>query len=157
MKKSELKNGMVVELRDGDRYMVVGDMIMSDIYFISFRRFDENLLAEYGLKEYDIMKIYNQVRSLNGIKNTSYLLWKRPEKVIYTEKELEILKALKVLRYKWIARDIINNLNAYKGIPRLEGGYWFGVEENHLYYGMFTNIKYEDKEPHNINEMLKWD
>ena len=155
MKKSELADRMVVELRNGDRYMVVGDMIMSDIYFISFRSFDENLLAEYGLKEYDIMKIYNQVHSLNEIETTKDLLWKRPKEVIYTEKELEILKALKVLGYKWIARDIINNLNAYKGIPRLEGGYWFGVEENHLYYGMLTNIKYEDKKPHNINEMLK--
>jgi hypothetical protein len=130
MKKSELKNGMVVELRDGRRYIVVGDELMCDIYFISFRSFDENLLAEYGLKEYDIMKIYNQVRSLNEIETTKDLLWKRPKEVIYTEGEIAILKALDVLGFERIERKTTDTLYATKYMVSLL-----------LKYSLFQDIK----------------
>lgn len=41
--KSDLKDGMVVEYRDGDRRMVIGDKLIGNIYWGSLAFYNENL------------------------------------------------------------------------------------------------------------------
>ena len=130
MKKSELADRMVVELRDGIRYMVMGESIIGEYYFLSLKDFDENLIAKNGFKVFDIMKVYNQVRALNEIETTEDLLWERKEKPIYTEGEIAILKALDLLGFERIERKTTDILYATKYMVSLL-----------LKYSLFQDIK----------------
>ena len=63
MKKSELKTGMVVELRSGNRALVVKDtccgndaIIFADDNWIELDRYNNNLAWSFGL--HDIISVY---------------------------------------------------------------------------------------------------
>lgn len=73
-----------------------------------------------------------------------------------SEKEIEVLKALKVLGLNWIARDEDNILYAYDSKPIKSSlgydilGNWF-----HLNKDLFSFITWQDEEATNIEELLK--
>ena len=64
MTKSDLKNGMVVELRNGKRFLIVNDLGIgkdSCIKLDGFFGYDENLYDIIGDSTFDITKIYKTV------------------------------------------------------------------------------------------------
>lgn len=82
--KSDLKNRMVVECRNGEKYIVIDDILLSMFGHINLNDYNEGLRIktireEPYLAEYDIMKVYDQVFSLDFSKNISKLLWDRSE------------------------------------------------------------------------------
>ena len=133
MKKSDLENRMVVELRDGERYLVVGKIIMRDNCWLPIISYTENMLFANKNpetnKNLDIMKIYDKVLGLKQIGYTK-LLWERKEKPIYTEGEIAILKALNLLGFERIERKTTDILYATKYMVSLL-----------LKYSLFQDIK----------------
>lgn len=89
MKKSDLKNRMVVETRNGNRYMVVDNFLMRKDGYLSLSDYNEDLTMEYtvadliscNVKELDIMKIYSPYKTLDidNVFNTLIEIWERDE------------------------------------------------------------------------------
>ena len=102
MKKSDLKNGMVVELRNGKRFLIVNDFGIGEdscITINGFGGYDENLYDVIGYSEYDIIKIYktegNTFKTLFDNERLS-LIWEREEKPKLSEKDKnKIVKGFK--------------------------------------------------------------
>ena len=46
MKKSDLRSGMVVETREGNLYLVVGDFITTELRYDLLSYYKENMLSE---------------------------------------------------------------------------------------------------------------
>lgn len=166
MKKNELRNGMMVETRGGNLYLVVGDFITRDDGFNLLSNYDENMTNVNGIYDHDIVKVYeykndrhdNNATSIEVLFNKTKLtlLWERKEHNL-TEREIEVLKALHTLGHEWLVRDKDNRLFAYRHKPSKRNIAWFRfgsptilVDEN-----LFTFITWEDDEPTNIKELLK--
>lgn len=72
-------------------------------------------------------------------------------------REIEILKALRVLYFKFLARDKDGELFAHYSKPEkyktdwYDGGKITGLGQEDL----FTFIKWEDEEPTNIDEVIE--
>lgn len=91
------------------------------------------------------------------------VLWKRPSKEnvspTLTESEEEILKNIPNI-YKWIARDFAGNLMVYAMKPKKGDFYWqpnqiFDYEIMIIFNHLFQFIKWEDKEPYLIEDLLE--
>ncbi len=135
MKKNELKSGMV--LTNYNDYLKNG--LFSDL---------------------DIIKVYKYKSPcpFNALleNNNLDLIWER-EEIKLTDKEIEVLKALKTLGYEFLARDEDTELYAYIEKPDkcsydwgLVIGLFIDVNSD-----VFNFIKWEDKEPTNIDDLLK--
>ena len=153
MKKSDLKYGNVVELRDGTRYLYYSfyDNSLIDLngYFRSCldAYSDElNHKLKCGL---DIMKVYNNY-------TCSKLLWQRKEKPELTEDEKVVLRNIDKY-YNWIARDEDRTLSFHSVKPHKEAYFWSSLEASYvsdLFPNLFQFIKWEDDEPYSIEELL---
>lgn len=104
MKKSDLKNGMVVEIRNGKRFLIVNDKGIgkdSCIYLDGFFGYDENLYDVSGFSEFDITKIYktvgNTFKTLFDKERLS-LIWEREETKLSNEDKQIIKKSLKKIQ-----------------------------------------------------------
>ena len=102
MTKSDLKNGMVVELRNGKRFLIVNDRgIGKDtcINLDGFGGYDESLYDVIGYSEYDITKIYKtEGNTFNNLFDNERLslIWEREEKPKLSEKDKnKIVKGFK--------------------------------------------------------------
>ena len=98
MTKSDLKNGMVVELRNGKRFLIVNDLGIgkdSCINLDGFMGYDENLNDIMRYSEYDIIKIYktegNTFKTLFDNERLT-LIWEREEKSKLSEEDKQIIK-----------------------------------------------------------------
>ena len=104
MKKSDLKNGMVVELRNGKRFLIVNDRgIGKDtcINLDGFGGYDENLHDVIGYSEYDITKIYKtEGNTFNNLFDNERLslIWEREETKLSNEDKQIIKKGLKKIQ-----------------------------------------------------------
>ena len=87
MKKSDLKNRMVVETRNGNRYMVVDNYLMRKCGYMMLSDYNEDLTIIQTdtfistLEELDIIKIYEPYKTL-GIDdafNALIEIWERDE------------------------------------------------------------------------------
>ena len=104
MKKSDLKNGMVVELRNGKRFLIVNDLGIGKDTFINldgYSGYDENLNDISDAKTFDITKIYKTVgttfKTLFDNERLS-LIWEREEKSKLSNEDKQIIKkGLKIL------------------------------------------------------------
>ena len=102
MTKSDLKNGMVVELRNGKRFLIVNDRGCGENSSITLNRFmgyDENLNDIMRYSEFDIIKIYktegNTFKTLFDNERLS-LIWEREEQPKLSEKDKnKIVKGFK--------------------------------------------------------------
>ena len=118
MTKSDLKNGMVVELRDGTRFLVVNDLGIgkdSCINLDGLLGYDENLNDVSGYSTFDITKIYKTVghtfKTLFDNESLS-LIWGREEKE--EKEELKVGDKVKVINngycfdeyYDWVEENI---------------------------------------------------
>ena len=115
MKKSDLKNGMVVELRNGKRFLIVNNFGIgkdSCIYLYGSFAYDENLYDVIGDSTFDITKIYKTVghtfKTLFDNESLS-LIWEREEK-----EEIKVGDKVKVINngycfdeyYDWVEENI---------------------------------------------------
>ena len=98
MTKSDLKNGMVVELRNGKRFLIVNDLgIGKDTYIHldGFGGYDKKLNDVIGYSEFDITKIYktegNTFKNLFDNERLS-LIWEREEKSKLSNEDKQIIK-----------------------------------------------------------------
>ena len=98
MTKSDLKNGMVVEVRNGKRFLIVNDFGIgkdSCIYLDGFLGYDENLYDVSGDSTYDITKIYktvgNTFKTLFDNERLN-LIWEREEKTKLSNEDKQIIK-----------------------------------------------------------------
>ena len=104
MKKSDLKNGMVVELRNGKRFLIVNDMGIgkdSCINLDGFMGYNENLNDVTGDSTLDITKIYKTrgctFKNLFD-KDRLSLIWEREEKEGLSKEDKKIIKkGLKII------------------------------------------------------------
>lgn len=159
MKKSDLRSGMIVELRDGKRYLFTSYVLLDFDGYIMMINYDEDLKSKYYASQ-DIVRVYkgNNPHSLTSMFQDTYLTlqWERKEPKL-TNEEIEILEALKTLGYEWLARDGDGVIFAYEKKPERNIAYWSGG----LYWyptkdeNIFNFIKWEDEEPTYIDDLLK--
>ena len=104
MTKSDLKNGMVVEIRNGKRFLIVNDLGIgkdSCITLNGFMGYDENLYDVIGYSEYDITKIYKtEGNTFNNLFDNErlILIWEREETKLSNEDKQIIKKGLKKIQ-----------------------------------------------------------
>ena len=98
MTKSDLKNGMVIELRNGKRFLIVDDLGIgkdSCIYLDGFFGYDENLYDVAGYSIFDITKIYKTegttFKTLFDNERLN-LIWEREEKQELSNEDKQIIK-----------------------------------------------------------------
>lgn len=86
--KEFLTNRRVVELRNGDRYLIVGDFFMGENNFFIKSDFTDDL-ANHGLRKFDIVRIYEEISKIDTLYNKDLdIIWeRRPKKM--TKKEIE--------------------------------------------------------------------
>lgn len=98
MTKSDLKNGMVVELRNGERFLIVNDLGIGEdscINLNSLWGYDENLYDILGHSTFDIIKIYKtEGRTFKNlfIDERLSLIWEREEKQELSNEDKQIIK-----------------------------------------------------------------
>ena len=98
MTKKDLKNGMIVETRDGTRMMYCEGIMRGLDDFDNINTYEDNLTCiDKEMPELDIMKVYEDRRifSLRHVFLDSYLklIWERLESQMLSPEEIEILKA----------------------------------------------------------------
>lgn len=151
MKKSDLQYGMVVETREGIKYLftfhdeedIFVDLTGDGYYYFESLSFNSN----YKNSAIVIMKVYKDY-------TCKELLWERKEKPKLTEDEKVILRNVPKY-YKWIARDNGGSLYVYASKPKKRFTMW---ESNGAplipFAHIFKFIKWEDEEPYSIEELL---
>lgn len=86
-----LTNGRVAETRSGEKYLVVGDILMGlddEFYFTRVNQYNENLRVRGAysdnLSHFDIVKIYSDRHTLRQAREVSddLLVWKREKRKI---------------------------------------------------------------------------
>ena len=99
--KKDLKDGMVVEYRDTQKRLVIGNRLLGRDFYLSFESLDDDLLCPID-RDLDIMKIYisrntagNLIYLLEDPENLE-LIWERKE-----PKEIPASEAMKILREKF--------------------------------------------------------
>ena len=107
MKKSDLKTGMVVETRNGEKYLVMlepdcggRELINFSRGYMSLSSYNDELMLEKSYEELDIMKVYSVGISISWLlsdkKSMKFkLIWERNE-----PKEMTIAEIEKELGYK---------------------------------------------------------
>ena len=97
---------------------------------------------------------------LGKLLNGFHEIQKLPPKPKLTEAERVILENLPK-EYKWIARDEDNKIWVFELKPDKECDYWTFKKASSMFdrivffEHLFQFIKWEDKEPYNIEELLK--
>lgn len=97
--KEFLVDRRVVELRNGDRYLVVGDFLMGENNFFTKGDFTDGL-ANYGLRKFDIVRIYKEISKIGALHYKDLgVIWERKPKKMTKEEieealgyEIEIIK-----------------------------------------------------------------
>ena len=152
MKKSDLKHGNTVKLRNGDTMLFCWhfpDEILVNLEgskFITFDSYRDNLTDIDNAV--DIMKVYKDY-------TLKELLWERKEKPQPTEDEKVILRSLPK-DYKWIARDLSGMVYIFIERPEKGQAIWYGCGKPMIpSYHLFQFIQWEDDEPYLIEDLLK--
>lgn len=116
MKKSDLKNGAIVELRNGDKYILLFDccnegyrddlfISLNDGGYLEFSYYDKSLEYEYD-EYFDIMKVCqceyvgDNIRSHILKQNENDWTWIREEETVMTISEIEEKLGISNLKIK---------------------------------------------------------
>lgn len=78
MTKSDLKNGMLVELRNGEKYLVHNDGLANSYQWTSLVKYENNLNSKEAMT-LDIMKVYNANNYIDFDIRGRTPIWIRPE------------------------------------------------------------------------------
>lgn len=90
MKKLDLKDGMVVEYRDGQKRMVFKDKLISAEKFNKLEYYTDELInTSKSCELFDIIAVYKP-KTIKGLVNmlrddNLVLIWKRPEEIHWNE------------------------------------------------------------------------
>lgn len=178
--KADLKNLMVVELRNGWKAVVIDDILMFVDGYVSLNDYRDNLKHSgkfvLNSSNYDIIKIWNSNPHMGG-GFSSYIdytvehypvFWECKEKKeikLTTEERAFLNSILLVSDYKYIARDKTNNaLHVYRSKPNkgflnnewiYGAGDWGSTNITKQTEGMFEFITWDDDEPYSIEDLLK--
>lgn len=164
MLKKDLLSGMILELRNGKRYLLINETMINFDIALTINWFEDDLTYSPDNQQ-DIVKVYRS-SMLYSLKDTFKdkhldLIWERKEsnEIDLTDREVEILKALKVFGHTYIARDsnaLYGNLYGFRDEP-IKGTYsWFIRGSNaRLEKDIFKFIKWDDVEPTKIDDLLK--
>ena len=159
MKKSDLKYGNVVEVRDGTRFLYQKSKVIEpSMDFISLSNgrdwlslyyLTDDLEARHRICDAcDIMKVYKDYTCIE-------LLWEREKEPKLTEDEKVILRNLPK-EYKWIARDLSGLVYIFIERPEKGQAIWYGCRQPMIpFYHLFNFIQWEDEEPYSIEDLLK--
>lgn len=161
MRKKDLESGMILETRDGDRYLLTNGVMRDFTGYMSLDDYSNDLKYEHS-KGYDIIKVYKDTMaySLTVIFKYDFLtlIWERKETKL-TNREIEVLKALNTLGYTYIARDKNGELYGHDEMPSKYTNDWWDGSTNHHSIpeddNLFKFIKWEDDEPAKIDDLLK--
>lgn len=157
MKKEDLYCGNIVELREGNKFIVIVKFADLNFDLVSVNgnllgklsRFNENL-EYFGNHNFDIIKVYEDY-------TLKKVLWERKEFVVSTD-EKTILRILPK-QFKWIVRSQEKFLLLYEEKPQKTRYYWessLGNVENLMAFNhLFEYIKWEDELPTLIEDLLK--
>lgn len=86
--KEILTDRCVVELRNGERYLVVGDFLIGDNDFFIKDDFT-NSLDNHGLRKFDVVRVYENICKIGALYSKDLdIIWKREVKKM-TKKEIE--------------------------------------------------------------------
>ena len=140
----------------------VGDGFMSEI-FVGGRALD--LLAEIKQIQFEhqlepIKELEKRIEKLEKEVFKTVEIHDRPKETkssLLTEDERVILRNLDK-KWKWIGRDEVDCLRIFKDKPYREKGYWRSLENYEfldIFNHLFCFIGLKDKEPYNIEELLK--
>lgn len=165
MEKKDLKAGMMVELDNGLK-CILGPikkglqlMYMRNEAWHCVRGLDDykDDLTAVSVIDAGIDIVYDLSTTSPFVFENRKLLWERGPKIKLTTEEIEILKALKVLGMKAIARDKDGRLNAFDTLclGSTDDGYWLKsfVNTIGIKSSTFNFIEYEKAE--SIDELLK--
>lgn len=153
MTKQELKNGMIVETDNRTIYFYCDGMLTNSESSRHISDYNDNLTFRNGrFCHLDIVKVYPEP------------IWERSSttELSIKEIEIEILKALDVLGFKYIAKNMAEEPFAYIAKPVKDKSSWL-FNGNDLASDMvflrlkkelFTFITWADKEPTSIQELL---
>ena len=148
MKKSELKSGMVVQLRDKQNYLIAGDYLLRKGGWVSLDVIDD----------FSIVKVFNQLIDLDDLKTTTDLLWQRKEPYKFIDRQLEVLAPYRHdYSHWWFAKDKNGDLYVYSEKPKKQKAIWLdtsGVLENIMFERLFNNYDWET-EPIQLKEIFK--
>ena len=149
MKKSDLKYGNVVELRNGDKYLLYDDdfIRLTSYGYLPLDNYHQDFKDIDGEVEFDIMKVYKDY-------TLKELLWERKDEPKLTEDEKTILRNVPQY-YKWIARDGNGVVCLYPDKPHKSKTLWDSHGVLFPFHHLFKFIKWEDDEPYSIEELLK--
>lgn len=168
MNKKDLKSGMTVKTREENIYLVVNDFLTRIDGFERLESYNENL-THIRDEDYDIVEVYQydnpihndgsvRISRLLDVENQNMqLIWKRKDLPKLSSSERVILENLDK-QYKWVARDKNGALYVYSTKPVKYSAIW---ENNGLtlaleaFPKLFTFVKWEDEQPHSIEELLK--
>ena len=155
MNKSDLKNGNVVELRNGDFYVLANIyneyilIALTSKYHFNFDAYCTDLTQACGFETLDIVKVYKDY-------TCKELLWERKEKPQpkLTEDEKVILRNVPK-HYEWIVRDGNDHLYIYASKPKKGITMWVDTGSPMVSFDhLFRFIKWEDEEPYSIKDLL---
>lgn len=162
MKKSELKDGMVVEFRNGKRCMFISEMgfFVGDKVGVDVTLLNRDLdFDNANFKEYGVVKVFKPIKNgcFSDILSKSHeLIWERKEVETLTQDQHDKLRALLSLGYNWISRDKDGESFSYDLKPVKGYAIWFG-NGDYIRINTFDIpfIKWEEDEPRSIEELLK--
>lgn len=153
MKKSELKNGAVVELRNGDKCIKIDNTLLvvhrqykNCIFgWLNIKEYQDDLIY-WRIKDFDIMKVNNEVmneyggcfKAINKTFNLSISKWEwvreeKPKRIL-TPKEYNYLKAvIGPFRDRVAYIDKCNSLDEFENIKEDEQiKIWYkGIDEDY--------------------------
>lgn len=166
MKKQDLKTGMRVRIRSGKTYLVV-KQVETDRYgfqeigfvrdggFLVGTDYNDDLTVE-GDSSCDIVEIFTINKSPQALLNNVMLdltklhsIWKRTNLI---DKQIELLNALKVLGYNYLAKDANGKLYTYIDVPELVNEVFWTNEHYMEVHNeeLISLINRESKEPFEI-------
>lgn len=162
MNKEDLKNGMIIQTRDGVKYLYCEGVIRSKNVWSIIDSYRDDLTSK-ELPEFDIIKVYKDSKAyslghlLIGGCTKEKLIWERITEPILSEEEVNILNALYTLGYKYIARDQSNSISAYVGKLYKGDKMWHSApltSETYLDPKLFKFVTWKDNYPVEISNLL---
>lgn len=149
MKRQDLKNGMVVEVKNGTRYLVCGDKFIRDYGYLNIEDYSNELKhVLYCDNDFDIMTVYEEVYNLDEIKNTNRAIWRRQSLLDSVEKEyLEfVLRPFKdKIEYIVMTKDLNGNTYLYIALEN-DSMQFPSFEKGTMYKGLGVDKRYTVKE-----------
>lgn len=160
MKKSELKDGMILETRNETRYLLTNGIMRSMDGFLRLKEFNDDLIVGNKYFQLDIVKVYKDTGmfSLSNIFDDRYLelIWERKGVEKLNRDQHDKLKALLLLGFNWIATDKNGEIYTYYSIPFKGDIKWNNNDDYIILKNLdLPFIKWEEDEPRSIENLLK--